>query len=132
MKKIVEAAIREFKFRRRDVKFIVSFDKNSKFYGTEEYFETIIDNLLANFLRYADKTIKITAKNNRLTLYNDGPNIEASLLDGIFTPFRKGIKGEFGLGLSIVKKTLLLMDYDITIKNEKKGVSFHIFKTSNK
>ena len=49
-----------------------------------------------------------------------------------FTPFRKGIKGEFGLGLSIVKKTLLLMDYDITIKNEKKGVSFHIFKTSNK
>ncbi len=132
MKKIVEAAIREFKFRKRDVKFIVSFDKNSKFYGTEEYFETIIDNLLANFLRYADKTIKITAKNNRLTLYNDGPNIEASLLDGIFTPFRKGIKGEFGLGLSIVKKTLLLMDYDITIKNEKKGVSFHIFKTSNK
>ena len=99
---------------------------------TEEYFETIIDNLLANFLRYADKTIKITAKNNRLTLYNDGPNIDSSLLDGIFTPFRKGIKGEFGLGLSIVKKTLLLMDYDITIKNEKKGVSFHIFKTSNK
>lgn len=130
--KIVAAAIREFKFRRRDVKFIVSFDKNSKFYGTEEYFETIIDNLLANFLRYADKTIKITAKNNRLTLYNDGPNIDSSLLDGIFTPFRKGIKGEFGLGLSIVKKTLLLMDYDITIKNEKKGVSFHIFKTSNK
>lgn len=132
MEKIVAAAIREFKFRRRDVKFIVSFDKNSKFYGTEEYFETIIDNLLANFLRYADKTIKITAKNNRLTLYNDGPNIDSSLLDGIFTPFRKGIKGEFGLGLSIVKKTLLLMDYDITIKNEKKGVSFHIFKTSNK
>ena len=132
MEKIVDAAIREFKFRRRDVKFIVSFDKNSKFYGTEEYFETIIDNLLANFLRYADKTIKITAKNNRLTLYNDGPNIDSSLLDGIFTPFRKGIKGEFGLGLSIVKKTLLLMDYDITIKNEKKGVSFYIFKTSNK
>ena len=106
MEKIVAAAIREFKFRRRDVKFIVSFDKNSKFYGTEEYFETIIDNLLANFLRYADKTIKITAKNNRLTLYNDGPNIDSSLLDGIFTPFRKGIKGEFGLGLSIVKKDI--------------------------
>ena len=83
MEKIVAAAIREFKFRRRDVKFIVSFDKNSKFYGTEEYFETIIDNLLASFLRHADKTIKITAKNNRLTLYNDGPNIDSSLLDGI-------------------------------------------------
>ncbi len=132
MKKIVEKAVKKFKFKRQDVKFIVAFDKISKFYGTEEYFETIIDNLLANFLRYADKTIKITAKNNRLTLYNDGPNIEPALLDGIFTPFRKGIKGEFGLGLSIVKKTLILMGYDITIKNEKKGVTFQIYKTSNK
>ena len=81
-------------------------------------------------MRYADKTIKITAKNNRLTLYNDGPNIDPALLEGIFTPFRKGIKGEFGLGLSIVKKTLNILGYDITIKNEKKGVSFHIYKTS--
>ena len=39
-----------------------------------------------------------------------------------------GIKGEFGLGLSIVKKTLNIMDYDITIQNEKKGVSFIIAK----
>ena len=51
-------------------------------------------------------------------------------LEGIFTPFRKGIKGEFGLGLSIVKKTLNIMNYDITIKNEKKGVSFIIKRNS--
>lgn len=70
--------------------------------------------------------------NNRLTLYNDGQILtHHSLMESLLL-FRKGIKGEFGLGLSIVKKTLLLMDYDITIKNEKKGVSFHIFKTSNK
>ena len=62
-------------------------------------------------------------------MYNDGDNIEDSLLDGIFTPFRKGIKGEFGLGLSIVKKTLNLMGYDIIIKNEKIGVSFIITKS---
>ena len=81
-------------------------------------------------MRYTESTIKITAKNNRLTLYNDGPNIDPDLLEGIFTPFRKGIKGEFGLGLSIVKKTLLLMNYDIKVKNEKKGVSFIITKAS--
>ena len=120
IKEIVNTAIKEFKFRRKDVKFEVSFDKNSKFYGTHDYFETVIDNLLANFMRYAESTIKITAKNNRLTLYNDGHNIDDTLLEGIFTPFRKGIKGEFGLGLSIVKKTLLLMNYDIKVKNEKK------------
>ena len=132
IKKIIDTAIKEFKFRRTDVKFIVSYDKNSKFYGTYDYFETVIDNLLANFMRYADSTIKILVKNNRLTLYNDGPNIDDDLLEGIFTPFRKGIKGEFGLGLSIVKKTLLLMNYDIKVKNEKKGVSFIISKKTSK
>ena len=124
---IIAKAIKEFKFRRKDVEFTVNIEK-SKFYGTEDYWETVIDNLLANFLRYAETSIKITAKNNRLTLYNDGPNIDPDLLEGIFTPFRKGIKGEFGLGLSIVKKTLNLMGYNITIKNEKKGVTFTISK----
>ena len=79
-------------------------------------------------MRYAYTTIKITAKQNKLILYNDGDNIDNELLEGIFTPFRKGIKGEFGLGLSIVKKTLNIMNYDISIKNEKKGVSFIITK----
>ena len=51
-------------------------------------------------------------------------NIDDDFLSGIFSPFRKGMKGEFGLGLSIVKKTLNLMGYDIIVKNEKKGVSF--------
>ena len=40
----------------------------------------------------------------------------------------KGIKGQFGLGLSIVKKTLNLLNYDISIRNSKKGVSFIIKK----
>ena len=51
-------------------------------------------------------------------------DIDDDFLSGIFSPFRKGMKGEFGLGLSIVKKTLNLMGYDIIVKNEKKGVSF--------
>ena len=59
-------------------------------------------------------------------MYNDGEQIDKDFLEVIFTPFRKGIKGEFGLGLSIVKKTLNLMDYDIIVRNEKKGVSFII------
>ena len=61
-------------------------------------------------------------------MYNDGEPIDKDFLEVIFTPFRKGIKGEFGLGLSIVKKTLNLMDYDILIRNEKKGVSFIMSK----
>ena len=69
LNKIVSRAIKEFKFKRKDIEFIVNIDKNSNFYGTEEHWETIIDNLLANFMRYADKTIKITAKKQSFKLY---------------------------------------------------------------
>lgn len=126
MEKIVEDEVNKFKWKRKDVKFIVESDHKSKYVGTVENWETIIDNLLNNFMRYAKSKIKITMKSNKLILYNDGDNIDNDLLDGIFTPFRKGVKGQFGLGLSIVKKTLIMMKYDITIKNEREGVSFII------
>ena len=128
MEEIINSEVEKFKFHRKDINFIVEIDKKLKFYGTNENWETILDNLLGNFMRYANTTIKITAKPNKLILYNDGDNIDNDFLEGIFTPFRKGIKGEFGLGLSIVKKTLNIMGYDIMIKNEKKGVSFIITK----
>ncbi len=126
MYKLINQEVEKFKFYRKNIKFEVSCDKKLKFYGSNENWETILDNLLSNFMRYTHTTIKITARQNKLILYNDGDKIALDLLDGIFTPFRKGIKGEFGLGLSIVKKTLNLMDYDITIRNERKGVSFII------
>lgn len=126
MEKIINQEVDKFKFHRKDVKFEIQIDSKSKYYGSLENWETILDNLLSNFMRYANTIIKITAKQNKIILYNDGNQIDNDFLEGIFTPFRKGIKGEFGLGLSIVKKTLNLMDYDITIKNEKKGVSFII------
>lgn len=130
MNKIINDEVEKFKYHNKDIKFIVEIDKKSKYLGTVEHWETILDNLLSNSMRYTKTKIKITAKQNKIILYNDGDNIDEALLSGIFTPFRKGIKGEFGLGLSIVKKTLNLMKYDISIKNEKVGVSFIITKES--
>lgn len=126
MEHVLKEEIEKFKFHRKDIKFELVYDKKSKFYGSLENWETILDNLLSNFMRYASSIIRITAKQNKLILYNDGESIDNDFLEVIFTPFRKGIKGQFGLGMSIVKKTLNLMDYDITIRNEKKGVSFII------
>ena len=128
MDNIIKNEVEKFKFHRKDIVFKTTIDPKSKYYGSEEHWETILDNILSNFMRYAKKTIKITAKQNKLILYNDGDNIDEDFIEAIFTPFRKGIKGEFGLGLSIVKKTLNIMDYDISIKNEKIGVSFIITK----
>jgi two-component system sensor histidine kinase CssS len=129
MEKIIKEEVEKFKFHRKEINFDISVDKKSKYYGSVENWETILDNLLSNFMRYAKNEIKITAKQNKLILYNDGDPIDEDFLEVIFTPFRKGIKGEFGLGLSIVKKTLNVMGYDITIKNENKGVSFIITKS---
>jgi len=129
MEKIIREEVEKFKFHRKEIKFLTNVDKKSKYYGSVENWETILDNLLSNFMRYAKKEIRITAKQNKLILYNDGESIDEDFLEVIFTPFRKGIKGEFGLGLSIVKKTLNVMGYDINIKNEKKGVSFIITKS---
>ena len=126
MEEIINLEVEKFKFHNKEIAFEVNYDKKAKFYGSKDSWETILDNILSNFIRYANKKIRITVKQNKLTLYNDGDTIDEDFLKVIFTPFRKGIKGEFGLGLSIVKKTLEIMGYDIYIKNEKKGVSFII------
>ena len=125
--KVVFAAVDKFKPSRSDVEFVLDIDKkNTIFRGSNEMWEAIIDNILNNFMRYAKKKIKITVKNNKIILYNDGPNIDKEVLTNIFTPYEKGVKGVFGLGLSIVKKTLAFLDYDINIVNEKNGVKFII------
>lgn len=125
---IIYAAVDKFKMSRPDVEFVLDIDKkNTMFRGSYDMWEAIIDNILNNFLRYAKKKIKITVKNNKIILYNDGETIDENVLNNIFTPYEKGVKGVFGLGLSIVEKTLHLLDYNITIENVKNGVKFTIY-----
>ena len=125
--KVIIASIEKFNPSRPDVEFVLDIDKkNVLFRGSEEMWEAIIDNILGNFMRYAKTKVKITIKNNKIILYNDGPNVDENVLTNIFTPYEKGVKGVFGLGLSIVKKTLIFLNYDINTENEKKGVKFII------
>lgn len=125
--RVIDSSVEKFKSVRPDVKWeVIYYDNKLDFRGTFDMWEAIIDNLLANFTRYAKKEIKITIKNGKITLYNDGPNIDPNILNNIFSPYKKGIKGQFGLGLSIVKKTIHLFGYEITVNNEKNGISFII------
>ncbi len=126
---IISSAVKKFSKVRPDVDFNLDIDKKSTiFRGSADMWEAIIDNILNNFTRYAKKKIKITVKNKKIILYNDGENIDENVLHNIFTPYEKGLKGVFGLGLSIVKKTLHLLHYDITIENVKNGVKFIIYE----
>ena len=125
--RVIIESVEKFKLQTPNVKWDVNLqDKKCIYRGTFDMWEAIIDNLLNNFVRYADKSIKITIKNNKIILYNDGPNIDPNILNDIFTPYKKGVKGQFGLGLSIVKKTIMLLGYEISVHNEKKGISFTI------
>ena len=72
MEKIIREEVEKFKFHRKEIKFSVNVDKKSKYYGSIENWETILDNLLSNFMRYAKNEISIIAKQNKLVLYNDG------------------------------------------------------------
>ena len=125
--KLVKDEIKKFKYLNREISIKYSTD-NSKIYGNYELLEGVFDNILTNSYRYANKIISITIKNGKITIYNDGEHIKEDIIDYMFTPFRKGIKGDFGLGLSIVKKSSKLINYKIYAVNEKVGVSFIISK----
>ena len=125
--KVVFDSVDKISLVRNHVKLTLDIDeKNTIINRSSEMLEAIIDNILNNFIRYANKEIKITIKNNKIILFNDGPNIDKDVLNNIFSPFEKGVNGVFGLGLSIVKKTLTFLNYDINIQNTKNGVKFII------
>ncbi|MCX6088964.1 MAG: ATP-binding protein, partial [Candidatus Atribacteria bacterium] len=88
-----------------------------------------IENLLDNQIRYAVHTVSLTLQINSfstivLRIGNDGPAIEARLLPHLFQAFHHGQKGEFGLGLSIVKRIITLQGGTIEARNEENGVTF--------
>lgn len=126
---VIMNSVPKFKLQNKSIVFKIDIvDKNVLYNGNYDMWEAIFDNILSNFIRYAKKNIKIIVKPEKIILYNDGDNIDSEILDNIFTPYKKGPNGQFGLGLSIVKKSLLILGYKVIVKNEKKGVSFIIKK----
>ena len=116
---LLNEVITKYKIQRPDVNFLLDIKKINKVRGTYDTWRIVIDNLLSNFIRYADKNIKITFKRNKMMFYNDGEAIPDNLIRDVFTKYKMGIKGNFGLGLSIVKNSLELYGYKITNKNKR-------------
>ncbi len=124
---VIKDVVKKFQLQRPDIKWeIIYADKNTTFNGSYELWETIFDNIFTNFMRYTKNNIKVTIKSKKIILFNDGEKIDEDIVNNIFNPYTKGAKGQFGLGLSIVKKSLMLIKYDISVKNEKNGVTFII------
>ncbi len=126
---IVENIIEKYKIINNNLNYEIKCDKKNVLYdGTEDIWESIITNIINNAVRYAKKDIMITIKEKQIIFFNDGENIEKTLINNIFEPYKKGKKGENGLGLSIVKGNCDLIGYSIIAKNKKNGVEFIINK----
>lgn len=126
---VVTNCVKKHSVIRPDVKFNIDIDRkkgDTLFRGTEDMWETILDNILGNFMRYAKTSINIAVKNNIIILENDGEKLEKEMIEKLFLPYVKGEKGQTGLGLSIVKKMVSIFGYDITVANTNNGVKFVI------
>ncbi|MDR2822119.1 MAG: HAMP domain-containing histidine kinase [Acholeplasmatales bacterium] len=115
------------KFQRK-IKISTDLD-DSTYFGIKDNFEIVFNNIIDNALRYSKSKIEISLKNKVLTFYNDGEKISNNMIDFLFQPYAKGNKGQFGLGLAIVHRTLQHFNLSITAKNgvgKDGGVTFTI------
>ena len=123
---VINDSIKKFSVVKKDITFTNKIKKELILVGDKESWELVIDNILSNFIRYADKKIIISRNKNELILYNDGELINVNKINDIFKPYEKGNNGLTGLGLSIVYMTLDAINYKIEAINKKDGVYFVI------
>ena len=127
MKAVIEKVILSLKVFKPSIELKTDLTSCS-YYGSEEPWRVVIENLLDNALRYAKSEITIDLKPDYCIIYNDGINIPEELIEQLFRPYEKGQGGQFGLGLAIVKRVLTAYHYTIRIKNLSYGVQFIIEK----
>lgn len=88
--------------------------------ANEELLRGAIGNILSNAIRYAKTDVFISLTQNRdcaiLKIQDNGTGIANT--EQIFERFQKGSGGNFGLGLSIAKTSVDMMNGELVAKNE--------------
>ena len=108
-----------------NLSFITDLD-GSIFFGKYENYFMVCENIIENAIRYAKSKIIITLKDGVLKIYNDGKHIDEQFVEFGFKPYEKGSDGKFGLGMSIVCRTLDYFNMKVTAENNEVGVTFTI------
>ncbi len=96
--------------------------------GTQAEWEQVIENLLANASRYAQKEITLTATKTEITIANDGPKFAPDELSTIFEAFVSGKDGKSGLGLAICQEFAHRYELQLQAENQEAGVMFRFKK----
>ena len=128
MAELIQDVLVSYKYQ-TDLKVVDDLDDSIFFDGYRENWTTVISNILDNAKRYAKSMIKISLKNDKIYIYNDGEHIDEVFIKNSFKAYEKGSKGQFGLGMSIVVKTCNFFGYSLSVLNEEPtGVTFVISK----
>ena len=127
MAPIIEKVILSTEAIRNDINVETNIDNKVVFHGEEEPWRIVVENLLDNSLRYAKSLVKINLSKNMLEVFNDGDLMSKERMDKLFKPYEKGTKGNFGLGLSIVKRVCETYGYNVLGENMDDGVIFRVY-----
>ena len=83
------------------------------------------DNLLSNAVRYAASEITLSCHNRgdcvEICVSDDGAGIAPEAIPHVFERFYKGVGGNHGIGLSIVKSIAEQHKGSVTAKNASSG-----------
>ncbi len=89
-----------------------------------ELLQGSVGNMISNAIRYAKSTIIVSLQQVEdkviITVRDDGNGIED--IDKIFDRFSKGEDGNFGLGLSIAKTSIEMMNGEVKVYNDNGAV----------
>ncbi len=95
--------------------------------ANKELLQGSAGNLISNAIRYANSTVTVSltkqGKEGIITVRDDGRGVEN--IDKIFDRFIKGEDGNFGLGLSIAKTSIEMMNGKVNVYNDG-GAVFEI------
>ncbi|MGY4690494.1 sensor histidine kinase [Salibacterium sp. K-3] len=119
-----------FRMQREDLTFVIR-GTDVKLTADPEHIQVLMENLVENAMRYARDTVWMSAENSTdddvmLRVQNNGEPIQEEDMTALFAPFRKGNKGQFGLGLAIVSRIAELHHGEAGVVNLEDGVEFQI------
>ncbi len=130
LKDMVNKSLNKIEDIKKDIKIEVNIEKCT-IKTDKNGFEKTLDNLISNALKYNIKEnalVKIEFKNNTLSIFNTGKEIDTKNLFIIFDRYfqEDSLKEGYGLGLNMVKEFCDKNKIPINIESSKKGNTFYL------
>lgn len=128
LEKLIKKIVERYDYLEFSKNLFIDIDINNETIFTDrEFFQIALENIIQNSLKYCKENgeLKISLNKNALKIENEILDNTTIDLEKIFNPFERGknyLREEgTGLGLTLVKKILLLLNlrYDVLIKENR-------------